>query len=41
MVLLGVQRLVVSPGVSGRFQVKQLPALAQLSDAAEVAPTKS
>ncbi|MDT4937670.1 MAG: osmoprotectant transport system permease protein [Pseudonocardiales bacterium] len=41
MVLLGVQRLVVSPGVSGRFQVKQLPALAQLSDAAEVTPTKS
>jgi osmoprotectant transport system permease protein len=42
VVLNGVQRLVVSPGVSGRFRTRErVPALAQLPDHVEVAPAKS
>ncbi|HJQ41464.1 MAG TPA: ABC transporter permease [Jatrophihabitantaceae bacterium] len=41
LLLLGVQRLVVSPGVSGRFKVRATPALASLPDRVEVAPAKS
>jgi osmoprotectant transport system permease protein len=40
LLLLGVQRLVVSPGVSGRFRVRATPALAGLPDRVEVAPVK-
>jgi hypothetical protein len=39
VLLLGVQRLVVSPGVSGRFRVKAAPPLASLpGKPMEVAP---
>jgi osmoprotectant transport system permease protein len=40
LLLLGVQRLVVSPGVSGRFRVRATPALASLAKV-EVAPVNS
>jgi osmoprotectant transport system permease protein len=38
LTLLGVQRLIVSPGVSGRFRVDAAPPLAKLPDLVEVAP---
>lgn len=39
--LLGLQRLVVSPGVSGRFRVDTARPLAELPEPVEVAPAKS
>jgi hypothetical protein len=41
MVLLGVQHLVVSPGVSGRFRTQTARPLAQLPRTQEVAPVNS
>lgn len=41
LLLLGVQKLVVSPGVSGRFRVDTARPLAELPEAVEVAPAKS
>jgi osmoprotectant transport system permease protein len=41
LVLLGVQHLVVSPGVSGRYRVRATPALASLPDKVGVAPADS
>jgi osmoprotectant transport system permease protein len=41
LALIGLQRLVVSPGVSGRYRVSRIPSLAQLPDRPEVAPAKS
>lgn len=39
--LLGMQKLVVSPGVSGRFRVEASRPLAELPNSVEVAPAKS
>ena len=40
LLLLGVQRLVVSPGVSGRFRTQAVRPLAELPDTREVAPAQ-
>lgn len=41
LLLLAVQRLVVSPGVSGRFRVRESAVLAELPRTGGVAPTES
>ena len=41
LALLGVQRLIVSPGVSGRFRVEAARPLAELPNTLEVAPAQS
>lgn len=41
LLLLAVERVVVSPGVSGRFRTQTVPALAQLPRTQEVAPAGS
>jgi osmoprotectant transport system permease protein len=41
LLLLGVQRLVVSPGVSGRFRVRESAVFAKLPRTGGVAPTES
>lgn len=41
LLLLGLQKLVVSPGVSGQFRVQAARPLAQLPDTVGVAPAKS
>lgn len=41
LMVLGLQRLVVSPGVSGRYRLQAARPLAELPNVAEVAPVKS